>query len=138
LQINQGIYNRGIPEYDRLGADEWMETQWLALKNYTMTGSMGLDAAAAAKYATEHIVGDYIHRNIYDKADNALFDANGKLIANVLPGYDDLDWNKDIERNGHRQEYNLSATSSGDKLSIYSSVGYLNEKGYIIKSDYER
>ena len=45
LQINQGIYNRGIPEYDRLGADEWMETQWLALKNYTMTGSMGLDAA---------------------------------------------------------------------------------------------
>ena len=138
LQINQGIYNRGIPEYDRLGADEWMETQWLALKNYTMTGSMGLDAAAAAKYATEHIVGDYIHRNIYDKADNALFDANGKLVANILPGYDDLDWNKDIERNGHRQEYNLSATSSGDKLSIYSSVGYLNEKGYVIKSDYER
>ena len=138
LQINQGIYNRGIPEYDRLGADEWMETQWLALKNYTMTGSMGLDATAAAKYATEHIVGDYIHRNIYDKADNALFDANGKLVANILPGYDDLDWNKDIERNGHRQEYNLSATSSGDKLSIYSSVGYLNEKGYIIKSDYER
>ena len=66
LQINQGIYNRGIPEYDRLGADKWMEAQWIALKNYTMTGSMGLDATAAANYATEHIVGDYIHRNIYE------------------------------------------------------------------------
>lgn len=25
LQVNQGIYNRGIPEYERLGADDWME-----------------------------------------------------------------------------------------------------------------
>lgn len=23
LQINQGIYNRGIPEYERLGANQW-------------------------------------------------------------------------------------------------------------------
>lgn len=33
LQVNQGVYNRGIPEYERLGADRWMETSWMAKKN---------------------------------------------------------------------------------------------------------
>ena len=138
LQINQGIYNRGISEYERLGADQWMEASWKAMKNYTMTGSLGLGESDAAAYATKNIITGYARRNIYDAADDALFDANGNLIANKLSGYDDLDWAKDIERNGYRQEYNLSASSSGDKLSVYSSVGYLNEKGYVIASGYER
>ena len=30
LQVNQGIYNRGIPEYERLDADRWMEASWMA------------------------------------------------------------------------------------------------------------
>ena len=138
LQINQGIYNRGISEYERLGADQWMEASWKAMKNYAMTGSLGLGDSDAAAYATKNIITGYARRNIYDAADDALFDANGNLIANKLSGYDDLDWAKDIERNGYRQEYNLSASSSGDKLSVYSSVGYLNEKGYVIASGYER
>ena len=138
LQINQGIYNRGISEYERLGADQWMEASWKAMKNYAMTGSLGLGESDAAAYATKNIITGYARRNIYDAADDALFDANGNLIANKLSGYDDLDWAKDIERNGYRQEYNLSASSSGDKLSVYSSVGYLNEKGYVIASGSER
>lgn len=138
LQINQGIYNRGLPEYERLGADQWMEASWIAMKNYAMTGSLGLSETDAAAYATKNMITGYARRNIYDGANDALFDSNGKLIAKRLSGYDDLDWNKGVERNGHRQEYNLSASSSGDKLSVYSSVGYLNEKGYIIASGYER
>jgi TonB-linked SusC/RagA family outer membrane protein len=138
LQINQGIYERGLPEYNRLGVNDWMEASWTALKNYSMSGSMGLTDEAARAYATEHIIGDYLHRNIFDKDDNALFDSNGKLVANVLPGYDDLDWNDDIERKGYRQEYNLSGTLSSDKMSVYSSVGYLKEDGYIKTTGYER
>lgn len=138
LQVNQGIYNRGLPEYERLEVKDWMETQWTALKNYAMTGSMALDGDAAAAYATNNIIGDYLHRNIFDRADNQLFDSNGNLVANILPGYDDLDWNKDIERNGYRQEYNLSGSTSSEKLSVYSSIGYLKEDGYIKTTGYER
>ena len=36
LNINQGIYQRGIPEYERLGANQWMEASWKAMKNYVM------------------------------------------------------------------------------------------------------
>ncbi len=138
LQINQGVYNRGIAEYEMLDADPWMEASWKAMKNYAVTGSMGLSEDAAAAYATKNIITGYVRRNIYDGANDALFDANGKLTAKRLAGYDDLNWTKDIERNGYRQEYNLSANASNEKLNIYSSVGYLNEKGYIIGTGYER
>lgn len=138
LNANVGFYNRGIPEYERLEVKDWMQTQWTALKNMTMTGAMGLDAAAAAEYATKNIVGDYIHRNIFDKADDALFDANGNFIANILPGYTDLDWNKDIERTGIRQDYTVSAQTATEKMSIFGSVGYLKEDGYIKTTGYER
>lgn len=137
LQMNQGIYNRGIPEYDRLDADRWMEATWMAKKNAMMTNK-GMSATEAAAYATAHVMSESISRNIYNAADDQLFDANGKLIATRLAGYDDLDWQKAVERNGHRQEYNLSAATSGDKYNVYSSVGYLKEKGYVQAADYER
>lgn len=138
LKMDQGFYRRGIPEYDRLGPNEWMEASWVAMKNYALSGGIASTEAAAGTFATEHLMGDFVKRNIYDAADNALFDSNGKLIASIRPGYDDLDWQKAVERTGHRQEYSLSAGIAGDKYNIYSSAGYLNEQGYTLNSGYER
>ena len=138
LRINQGMYKRGIAEYERMGADQWMEASWLAMRNFAMNGSMGLDQAAANQYATAHLIGDYARKNIYNAPDDKLFDANGKLIAQVLPGYTDLDWEKDVERTGYRQDYSLSGTAGGEKYNVYASAGYTNEKGYIYASAYER
>lgn len=139
LSTNQGFYTRGIPEYDRLAVEPWMETQWKGLKNYAMTlSSLQYNEADAAAYATSHLISDVIRGNIFNAADDALFDTSGRLIAQKLPGYDDLDWAEGLERTGHRQEYNLSATTSGEKFNVFSSVGYLNEKGYVINTGFER
>ena len=35
--INQGIYQRGIREYDSMNADEWMETMWTTYRNGMMS-----------------------------------------------------------------------------------------------------
>lgn len=137
LQINQGIYNRGIPEYDRLGASAWMEASWKA-KKYAMMSNKGMSAEEAAAYATSRLIAESIGRNIFNAADDQLFDANGRLTATMLPGYDDLDWQDAIERNGHRQEYNLSGSKASEKYNMYASVGYLNEKGYVKTTNYER
>ena len=41
-----GAYTRGIKEYARLGADDWMEAEWTGLKNYAMSlSSLGYDEA---------------------------------------------------------------------------------------------
>ena len=138
LKINHGFYNRGIKEYDRLGVNDYMETSWKAMKNWAMTGSMGLSEDEAKAYASAHLASDVMHQNIWDRASDQLFDENGKMVANVLDGYTDLDWEKNIERTGQRQEYILSGNFTNDKTNVYASLGYLNEKGYIIGSDYER
>jgi len=139
LSLNQGIYNRGISEYDRLGANPWMEAEWTGMKNYAMTlSSLQLNDTDASAYATKNIIGDLVKRNIYDAEDDALFDSNGNLTANKLSGYNDLDWFKELQRNGQRQEYNLSATTSGEKYNVYSSVAYLKEEGFIINTSFER
>lgn len=138
LNINQGWYSRGIAEYDRLGVKPWMESYWKAMYNYAQTGSLGYDAEQAAAYAGEHLMADVVQRNIFDKAGTELFDANGNLTANVLPGYGDLDWEDAIERTGSRQEYSLSGSHSTAKSSIYSSIGYTKENGYVKASDFER
>ena len=43
---------------------------------------------------------------------------------------------RDRERTGYRQEYTASADAMGDKYDVFSSFGYLNEKGYIIAVSY--
>ena len=80
-----------------------MEASWQNLKNARM--SAGDDAAPAAKSASENLISEQLYLNIYNKADNALFEANGNLVsdAQILPGYaDDLDWYSDAIRNGYR------------------------------------
>jgi len=136
---NHGAYTRGIGEYDRLGADQWMEAEWTGMKNYAKSlSSLGYDDATAASYATTHLIGDLVKRNIYNAADDQLFDANGNLTATRLAGYNDLDWQDALERTGYRQEYNVSYAASGEKYNVFASAGYLKEKGYIINTGFER
>ena len=139
FKTNLGAYTRGVKDYDRLGANQWMEAQWTAFKNNALTSIPSItDEATAASYATANLIGDLVKRNIYDKADDQLFDANGKLVANILPGYTDLDWEDALERTGFRQDYDLSFAASGKKYNVYASVGYLKENGYILNTGFER
>ena len=139
LKVNQGTYSRGIKEYKVLNAKEFMETSWLNLRNSRI--SAGDDQATANAYASKNLINDELYFNIYNKADDQLFDANGKLVsdAQILDGYaDDLDWYDNAIRDGYRQEYNFSGSQASAKSDYYFSVGYLNEKGYVTNSDFDR
>ena len=142
LTVRQGIYHRGLPEYERLGVDQWMETTFAEYSNFLMTSnpSMYPDRATANAHAQEFFVENEVKNNIYNLPSTELFGADGKLVdgAYVLPGYNDLDWWDAISRTGYRQEYNLSAAAASEKYNVFASVGYLKENGYILRSDYER
>lgn len=79
--------------------------------------------------------------NIYNKANDQVFDANGKLtsgteIKSAIQG--DLNWYDPIERLGYRQDYNISGDGANDKANYFFSVNYLDEKGYLTTSDMKR
>lgn len=145
LQVRQGFNNKGLPFYDRLGANEWMQTAFNANVNgdaryYEINApQLGYGKEFFTEYYRQQFIEDYALNNIYGVADNALFDENGKFVGgNPLPGYTDLDWWDAIHQNGHRQEYMVNASGATEKFNVFSSFGYLKEKGYIIGTDFDR
>lgn len=139
LTINQGIYNKALPFYDRLNADQWMETMFRGYaQGQTSAGAFNSLEDAMSALAPQFVSGYLKNTNIYDRPANEVMGADGRLAASVLPGYNDLDWWDIISRNGYRQEYNVNASGATEKFNIFSSFGYLKENGYLIDSDFER
>lgn len=139
LRMNQGTYSRGIKEYEMLNPRQFMEASWMNIKNSRIYAGDTPEAAAA--YASKNLIADHLYLNIWNKADDQLFTADGKLVADaqILGGYaDDLDWYKEAIRSGHRQEYTLSGNAATEKSNYYFSLGYLDEQGYVSNSSFDR
>ena len=139
LDIKQGTYSRGIKEYERLGVRDWMNMEWQNMKNYAMSSS-GYDIAKAEAYANENLIEDRLALNIFNKANDQLFE-NGKLAADaqILGTYgEDLDWYDQAVRVGYRQEYNFMANGASEKADYLISLGYLDENGYLKDSGFNR
>lgn len=138
LQMNWGAYQLALPLFDRLGVNDWMETAargWVA----GLASSQGISYEDAYNQnATNFISSQLKGLNIFDKDATEVFDAEGKLVANVLPGYNDLDWWKAMTRTGFREDYTINASGATEKFNVFASIGYLNQKGYVIESDYKR
>lgn len=139
FRVNQGTYTRGIKDYRRTDAYQFMEASWQNMKNARI--SAGDDAATAAAYATQNLISETLYLNIFNQPDDALFDENGHLVSgtSILSGYaDDLDWYDAATRAGYRQEYIFSGNGSTDRSNFYYSLGYLDEDGYAKNSDFSR
>ncbi len=146
FKTNQGWFQRGIPEYDVMNANQWMSAMFNAVRNYNYSANvakLGHEAAlsAATEYAQANTIEDIAKLNIYNVADNELFMPDGSLnpAASILPGYiGDLDWYDQVIKNGYRAEYLLSGSGSSDRSDYYFSLGYLDENGYVKNNDFSR
>lgn len=55
-----------------------------------------------------------------------------------VDGWGNTNWYKKMYGTGTRTHHNLSASGGNDKVSFFSSIGYLNEKGNLDNFNYER
>ncbi|GAA5220064.1 SusC/RagA family TonB-linked outer membrane protein [Membranihabitans marinus] len=143
FHVSQGFSNRAIPEYDRVGPDDYYVLMWEAYRN-SMAYSDDIPLEEANRIASgqvdgENGIGDLLVYNPFNVSADQLVTTSGEFNpqANLLYA-DDLDWGKELERTGQRQNYSLSYFGGNDESDYYVSLGYLNEKGYLIRSDYER
>ncbi|MEZ0484103.1 SusC/RagA family TonB-linked outer membrane protein [Fibrella aquatica] len=140
IRYTKGINSRALPEYDRVGPAEYYPLMWEAYRNsgaYRATNPVSLSAASAD--ATERLV-SLVGYNIYDVPNNQLVNTNGQFNpnANLVYSGDDLNWEKPITRQGNRDELNVNFSGGQDKTDYFLSLSYLNDKGFLIRSDYER
>ncbi len=135
-----GVNSRAIPAYDVMSdPGEYYEMIWEAIRNSAYYTGV-LDLAQSNLYASNElmtVLGPYnIYKNI---ADNEIINpATGKLNANATTRKWNDNWNKDVFRNGMRQEYNLSASGGSDRTQGYLSLSYLSDEGYVPMSGFNR
>lgn len=144
-RVLNGITSRGLPEYERLNAFQYYPIMWEAYRNqlvYPATGAaISLDSAnrVASGLTTRTSIQSLLSYNPFNVANNAIVGTNGQLnpSAQLIYG-DDLDWTNELMRNGNRQEYNVNFSGGSDKSDYFLSLGYLDDKGYTLRSDLKR
>lgn len=136
LKAMQGVTGRAIPEYDRVNAYEYYPLMWESYRNSLITSTF--TEAQASQQASAQIF-NRLGYNPFNVANDAIVGTDGKLNPDAKLLYaDDLDWTKAIQRNGSRGDYSISFNGGSDKSDYFISLGYVKEKGFVIKSDFER
>ncbi|MBB6611440.1 SusC/RagA family TonB-linked outer membrane protein [Pontibacter sp. Tf4] len=137
-----------IPRYDIIKSPEqyiglaWegLYNQRSILNNNDADPSNDVDPVTFANsrlFSANGIAPGYNMWNVADAA--ALIDpATRSVRPGVTRKYNPEDWEDYGFQNSARREANVKFGGSNGKTNYYSSIGYLNDKGYLINSDYER
>ena len=138
LNTNTGISSRFIKEYDRVGPADYYLLTWEAMRNGRVTSMKGAETLAASNaWASTNLIKGNLKTNVFNVPDAELV-VNGVFNPNATLLYDDFDWADALIGVGIRQDHNLSYSGGNEKSSFYSSLNYMKEEGYVIKSDFER
>jgi TonB-linked SusC/RagA family outer membrane protein len=154
LDAKWGNNHRIVRDYQRIkNAGQYYETHYAALYNYNVN-VLGLtpqaaNTAANATLSKGSADGGLGYISYAVPEGQNLIGTNGKLnpeatmgnriynngqVYTLLPD----DWIEESYRNATRAEYNLNITGGNEKTQYYASLGYLNNQGVVVNSDYER
>lgn len=141
IRAMQGITSRGIPEYETVDAYQYYPLAWQAYRNslvYPTTGT-GATLTAANQTATNGIKA-LLMNNPFNVPDNQIVGIDGTLNPNaqLLYGADQMNWRDPLTRVGKRGDYSMNVSGGSEKSDYFMSLGYVNEKGFLIRSDFNR
>ncbi len=142
VKFTKGINSRGLQEYNRVGPADYYPIMWESYRNslvYRTSKPLSMEAANADASSANGVVKN-LGYNVYDVPNDQLVSTDGKLNPNAKLLYDqnDLDWFSPIVRPGSRDEVNVSFSGAQEKTDYFISASYLRDKGYLIRSDYDR
>ena len=137
LDVSQGINSRSIPEYERVNAEEYYPLMWEALRNgFSISGTTPQNDAN--QMASNQIFGNLL-TNPFNVPNTEIVTTNGQLNPDAELLYpEDLNWQTPLLRGATRSNVNFSYSGGSEKTNFYSSLSYLKDEGYIIRSNFER
>lgn len=144
-----GVNSRAVPDYNYIkSVPGYYETHYKALYNSYIAAGKTPDEAHLM--ANDNVAGPAasggLAYQVYTVPEGQFFIGyDGKVNPEATLGRVDGDfyltpddWTKEVLSNAVRQEYNLSVSGGTDKAGFYASVGYLNNKGILKATDFER
>jgi len=145
-----GTNQRAVPNYNvMVDPAMYYETYYKALYNGGL--AQGLDASGATAYAQKCLIDPNqggLGYQVYTVPEGQnLIGNNGKLNPNAKAGYvnglgytllADNWYDELFNKNNFRQEYNLNIAGSTDKINYFASASFLDDKGIIESSKFQR
>lgn len=133
-----GTNTRGVQPYETVDdPGQWYELMWESVRNYARPSFDTVEEANA--FATNKLISGYAKYNVYKNvADNEVVGTDGKLNPNCNTLKWNDNWAKDPFESQLRQEYNVNISAGNENTQVYASASYLNDKGYVVGSGFER
>lgn len=130
-----GVSSRARKDYTKLGTNDYMELYWEALRNGRLdTTNDTADQAAA--FASQNLISK-IGINPYGLDNPQPVGLDGKLKQGLQPLWND-NWEDALSQTAQYSDVNLRISGGGAKTKYYVSGGLLNDKGYVLESDFKR
>ncbi|TRX71755.1 TonB-dependent receptor [Carboxylicivirga sp. M1479] len=128
-----GVSSRIGDGYELMNSSQIYEQSWMGLYNWALYKD-GQSLDEATQYAHKHVA-NTVGFNPFG-VDNPL-DDNGKVIpgTQVLT---DTDWRDEVYKTGIIHNYNLNVAGGSENTKVYFSLGYFNDSGTTIGSDFTR
>lgn len=137
VNVQQGFMSRGIPEYDRVGPQQYYELFWEAYKNNYI--AQGNSPATAGTLASNVLTGpNGLVYNAYNVPGTELVDpATGKLNPNAKLLWNES-WEDALYRTARRTNAFVSVAGAQERTNYYMSAGILDDEGIVRFSGYNR
>ncbi len=138
LKAEGGVVDQALPYYPSVNAFDYYELSAEAFAQSRFNSGINPTIETARAYAYSNIFGQLAYNPFVGTPNNEIVGADGLINPNAKIGFPDLDWYKPSKQTGYRQNYDLSLQGGSKKTSYFYSLGYLDERGYTIKSDFNR
>ena len=132
-----GISSRAYKDYKMVtDPGEFYRLTWYGIRNTEWASGKSLEEAA--QFATDNLLDELGNYNAFIIPDGEnLVNTDGTLNPNARLRYNDT-FADALFKSAFRQEYTVSASGGTDRTDYYLSVGYLDNKSYVLASDYTR
>lgn len=130
-----GVSSRAVEDYKKVGTNDYFRLYWEAMRNQELYVN-GRTPEAAANYASNNIV-SVLGINPYGSAYPNPVGIDGDIVAGARPLWDD-DWTDAYTQDANRTEAQVSVSGGGENSNYYISLGYLDDQGIAIASDFKR
>ena len=144
-----GFNSRLLPRYQVISSpEEYAEIGWSAMRQRGVLEQQRNPSGFNAAYSS---VEDYANKNLFGRLGFAtkynmwngdptqLIDpSTGKMRPGVTRKYSPENWADYAYQASVRTEYNLNISGGNDKTTYYTSLGFLDDVGYAINTNFKR
>lgn len=138
LSAKYGFSDRAVKDYEQVSTEQYFMLEWEAIRNMRMNLKKNPDTPeAAAAYATQNLILNYIGINPYGTAYPQPIGTDGKLVEGARLLWNDS-WEDALSQDAHYTDLSARVSGGSENSQYYFSLGYMDNQGAYIGSGFKR